>query len=218
VLNQAGRFAEAESVLNSPVLQNSASQQEIDNIRIASVIARADQLREKGKPDAAWNLVMPALRANPANTDLLLAMARVYQSDHMDDKADEIYTFVLRKSPRDKQALTGIVNLALARNDHDAARRAFSALEPSQDADYMMLAARVAAANGESQRAMSLLRTAQWRLQQGTEEDEGDVISDVVSSLAHAAGTADRPYQHQQHDAGFAGQDRDLDRWRRVAA
>ena len=29
---------------------------------------RADQLREKGKPDAAWNLVMPALRANPANT------------------------------------------------------------------------------------------------------------------------------------------------------
>jgi tetratricopeptide (TPR) repeat protein len=128
-------------VLNSPVLQNSASQQEIDNIRIASVIARADRLREKGKPDAAWNLVMPALRANPANTDLLLAMARVYQSDHMDDKADEIYTFVLRKSPRDKQALTGIVNLALARNDHDAARRAFSALEPSQDADYMMLAA-----------------------------------------------------------------------------
>jgi hypothetical protein len=109
-------------------------------------------------------------------------MARVYQSDHMDDKADEIYTFVLRKSPRDKQALTGIVNLALARNDHDAARRAFSALEPSQDADYMMLAARVAAANGENQRAMSLLRTAQWRLQQGTEEDESDVISDVVSS------------------------------------
>jgi tetratricopeptide (TPR) repeat protein len=140
VLNQAGRFAK-QSVLNSPVLQNSASQQEIDNIRIASVIARADRLREKGKPDAAWNLVMPALRANPANTDLLLAMARVYQSDHMDDKADEIYTFVLRKSPRDKQALTGIVNLALARNDHDAARRAFSALEPSQDADYMMLAA-----------------------------------------------------------------------------
>lgn len=181
VLNQAGRFAEAESVLNSPVLQNSASQQEIDNIRIASVIARADQLREKGKPDAAWNLVMPALRANPANTDLLLAMARVYQSDHMDDKADEIYTFVLRKSPRDKQALTGIVNLELARNDHEAARRAFSALEPSQDAEYMMLAARVAAANGEHQRAMSLLRTAQWRLQQGTEEDEGDVISDVVS-------------------------------------
>jgi hypothetical protein len=34
------------------VLQNSASQQEIDNIRIASVIARADRLREKGKPDA----------------------------------------------------------------------------------------------------------------------------------------------------------------------
>lgn len=45
----------------------------------------------------------------------------------------------------------------------------------------MMLAARVAAANGENQRAMSLLRTAQWRLQQGTEEDESDVISDVVS-------------------------------------
>lgn len=181
VLNQAGRFSEAESVLNAPALQNTASQQEIDTIRIASVIARADRLRERGKPDAAWNLVIPALRANPANTDLLLAAARVYQADHMDDKADEIYQYVLRKSPRDKQALTGIVNLALAREDNDAARRAFNALEPSQDADYMLLAARVAAANGDNQRAMSLLRTAQWRLQQGEVEDEDDVVSDVVS-------------------------------------
>lgn len=181
VLNQAGRFAEAESILSAPVLQNSTSQQEIDTIRVASVIARADRLREKGKPEAAWNLVMPALRANPTNTDLLLAVARVYQADHMDEKADEIYQYVLRKSPRDKQALTGIVNLALARDDTDAAKRAFSTLEPSQDADYMLLGARVAAANGENQRALSLLRTAQWRLQQSDVEDEGDVISDVIA-------------------------------------
>jgi Tfp pilus assembly protein PilF len=181
VLNQAGRFSEAESLLNAPVLQNSASQQEIDNIRLASVISRADRLREKGKPEAAWNLVMPALRANPTNTDLLLAVARVYQADHMDEKADEIYQYVLRKSPRDKQALTGTVNLALARGDADAAKRAFSTLEPGQDADYMLLGARVAAANGENQRAMSLLRTAQWRLQQSDEEDEGDVMSDIIA-------------------------------------
>lgn len=181
VLNQAGRFSEAESILSAPALQNSTSQQEIDNIRVASIIARADRLREKGKPDAAWNLVMPALRANPTNTDLLLAVARVYQADRMDDKADEIYQYVLRKSPGEKQALTGIVNLALARGDTDAAKRAFSTLEPSQDADYMLLGARVAAANGENQRAMSLLRTAQWRLQQSDVEDEGDVISDVIS-------------------------------------
>jgi len=180
VLNQAGQFAEAESILNAPALQNGTSQQEMNNIRTGSLIARADRLREKGQIGKAWNLLMPELQHNPTNTDLLLAVGRIYQADHMDDKATEIYQYVLRKSPRDKQALTGLVNLALARGDNDAARRAFSTLEPSQDADYMLLAARVAAANGENQRAMSLLRTAQWRLQQGDENDN-DELSAVMS-------------------------------------
>lgn len=180
VLNQAGQFAEAESILNAPALQNGASQQEINAIRTGNLIARADRLREKGQIGKAWNLLMPELQANPTNTDLLLSVARIYQADHMDEKATEIYQYVLRKSPRDKQALTGIVNLALARGDNDDARKAFASLEPSQDADYMLLAARVAAANGENQRAMSLLRTAQWRLQQGGEEDS-DELSSVMS-------------------------------------
>lgn len=180
VLNQAGQFAEAESLLNAPTLQNGTSQQEVNAIRTGNLIARADRLREKGQIGRAWSLLMPELQSNPTNTDLLLAVGRVYQADHMDEKATEIYQYVLRKSPRDKQALTGIVNLALARGDNDAARRAFSSLETSQDADYMLLAARVAAANGENQRAMSLLRTAQWRVQQGNDSDN-DELSSVMS-------------------------------------
>lgn len=180
VLNQAGQFAEAESLLNAPVLQNGASEQEMSAIRLGGLIVRADRLREKGQIGKAWSLLMPELQNNPTNTDLLLAVARVYQADHMDDKATEIYQYVLRKSPRDKQALTGMVNMALARGDNDEARRTFAGLEPSQDADYMLLAARVAAANGENQRAMSLLRTAQWRLQQGG-DDDSDELSSVMS-------------------------------------
>ncbi|XTZ39158.1 cellulose synthase subunit BcsC-related outer membrane protein [Salmonella enterica] len=180
VLNQAGLFAEAEGIVNSPVLQNGTSQQEMSVIRLGGLISRADRFREKGQIGKAWNLLMPELQSNPTNTDLLLAVARIYQADHMDEKATEIYQYVLRKSPRDKQALTGIVNLALARGDSDEARRAFTSLESSQDADYMLLAARVAAANGENQRAMSRLRTAQWRVQQGN-DDTSDELSSVMS-------------------------------------
>lgn len=181
VLNQAGQFAEAESVLNAPALQNNVTQDEINSVRTGNLIARADRLRERGKIGAAWELVMPALQANPTSIDLLLAVARVYQADGMEEKAGEIYQYVLRKSPRDKEALTGIVNLALARGDNAQARRAFSALESSQDADYTLLAARVAAANGESQRAMSLLRTAQWRLQQGDDNGDEGALSDIMA-------------------------------------
>lgn len=181
VLNQAGQFAEAESVLNAPALQNTLSQDEINSVRISTLIARADRLRERGKIGAAWNTVMPALQANPTHSDLLLAVARIYQADGMDEKAGEIYQYVLRKSPRDKQALTGVINLALARGDNVQARQAFYALETSQDADYTLLAARVAAANGESQRAMSLLRTAQWRLQQSDDNGDSDAISDIMA-------------------------------------
>lgn len=181
VLNQSGQFAQAESVINAPALQNASTQEEITAIRMGNLITRADQLREKGNIAAAWNLVMPILHANPTNTDLLLAVARIYQADHMNDKAREIYQYVLRKSPRDKQALTGMVNLALARGDNEGARQAFTALEPSQNTDYLLLAARVAAANGENQRAMSLLRTAQWHMQDSNEGNADDAISDVLS-------------------------------------
>ncbi len=123
---------------------------------------------------------MPELQANPTNTDLLLSVARVYQADHMDEKATEIYQYVLRKSPRDKQALTGIVNwrwrVVITTMPAKHSRR----WNPAGDADYMLLAARVAAANGENQRAMSLLRTAQWRLQQGG-DDDSDELSSVMS-------------------------------------
>lgn len=181
VLNQAGLFAQAESVLNAPALQNASSQEEIDRIRLANLITQADTLRAHNKIRAAWDLVMPALRNNPTNTDLLLTVARIYQADHMTDKADEIYQYVLRKSPQDRQALTGEVWLSLARNDSDKAKQYFSQLEPNQNTDYLLLAAHVAAAQGQNQQAMSLLRTARWRIQSDDVSNGDDAINSVLS-------------------------------------
>lgn len=169
VLTKAGLFAEAESILHAPMLQEGVTPEEKNAIRIGNVIARADSLREQGESGRAWKLLMPELQINPTRSDLLLAMGRVYQAEHMYDKAREIYQFVLRGSPREREALVGLTHLALTRGEGLTARQAFASLEPSQEASYMLLAARVAAANGEHKRALRLLRTLQWRLQK---EDE----------------------------------------------
>jgi len=172
VLTQAGRFAEAESILHAPMLQEGIAPEEKHAIRIGNLIARADRLREQGESGRAWKLLMPELQINPTQSDLLLAMGRVYQAERMYDKAREIYQFVLRRSPREREALLGLTHLALARGEGLAARQAFASLEPSQEAAYTLLAARVAAANGENRRAMRLLRTVQWRLQKDDERSD----------------------------------------------
>lgn len=172
VLTRAGLFAEAESILHAPMLQEGIAPEEKHAIRIGNVIVRADRLREQGESGRAWKLLMPELQINPTQSDLLLAMGRVYQAERMYDKAREIYQFVLRRSPREREALIGLTQLALARGEGLAARQAFASLEPSQQADYMLLAARVAAANGENRRAMRLLRSIQWRLQKDAERSD----------------------------------------------
>lgn len=164
VLNQAGLFAEAQAILNDPSLQSQSTAEEIAKVRSGSVIPQSDKLREQGNVGAAYDLLMTALHDDPKNEDLLLAMGRVYLSDHMYGKADEIYTFLLRHNPQNQQAIEGAINAALAENNAAAAQRLLAGLTPSRKPDYLLLSARVAQAAGKPQQALALLRTAKWRL------------------------------------------------------
>ncbi|MEA9389006.1 cellulose synthase subunit BcsC-related outer membrane protein [Acerihabitans sp. TG2] len=165
VLNQAGLFAQAQAILNDPSLQSQSTAEEIAKVRSGSIIPQADKLREQGHVAAAYGLLMTALHDDPKNEDLLLAMARVYLSDHMYSKADEIYAFLLRHNAHNQQAIEGAINAALAENNATTAQRLLTGLTPSRKPDYLLLCARVAQAAGKTQQAIALLRTAKWRLQ-----------------------------------------------------
>ncbi|WP_413649066.1 cellulose synthase subunit BcsC-related outer membrane protein [Pantoea sp. B65] len=200
VLNQAGRFAEAESVINAPALLNTSSEQQIRQVQSGYLISRADLLRQQGDIAGAWQIIMPALKATPTDTALLLATARIYQADDMADKAGEIYHYILRRDPRNREALYGAVNLALANHDAEAAQQSFRLLDPSQDADYFLLSARVAAANGNNTQAMALLRSAQWRLQQNSNPLTAITTDDALSRVLSVPSSAQQVQQSTRTD------------------
>ena len=60
---------------------------------------RADSLRQQGKIEEARAVLAAALRGDPENTDMLMAMARVHDAAGEREQARAIYQGVLRREP-----------------------------------------------------------------------------------------------------------------------
>lgn len=93
VLNQAGLTDEAATVLNNPAIAASSTPQALSRLRQGAVISQADTLRERGQYAAAYNKLIVALQNDPQNTELMLAMARLYQSGKMNAQAAKVYNY-----------------------------------------------------------------------------------------------------------------------------
>lgn len=76
---------------------------------------RADSLRQAGKIAAARSVLTAALKKDPENVDMLMALARVHVAAHEPQQARDIYQNILKKTPGDVSA-----RLALARAMGDA--------------------------------------------------------------------------------------------------
>lgn len=87
VLNQAGLTGEAQNLISNPQLQASSAPTQLASIRNGYVINEADRLREQGNYAAAYDKLIRAMQSDPQNTDLMFAMARLYQSGKMNKEA-----------------------------------------------------------------------------------------------------------------------------------
>jgi tetratricopeptide (TPR) repeat protein len=83
VLNQAGLNTEAQRFLSSPELLARSTPSQLAGVRNGYVINDADRLREQGNYAAAYDKLIRALQNDPQNTDLMFAMARLYQTGKM---------------------------------------------------------------------------------------------------------------------------------------
>lgn len=164
VLNQAGLTGEAETLLNNPVIVTASTRSEIARIRQGSVINQADELRERGQYAAAYDKLIVALQSDPQNTDLMLAMARLYQSGKMDQQAARVYNYVLSREPDSESARAGAINAALAQGDVGRAGQLVAGMQGPRTVDRMVLEARVAEAQGDHRQALALLRSAKGRM------------------------------------------------------
>ncbi|QXQ05066.1 BCSC C-terminal domain-containing protein [Sphingosinicellaceae bacterium] len=126
------------------------------------VVAQADRMRTDGQYAPAFDLLQGAWQASPGNTDILGALARLYQSGGMSPQASQTYQLVLRTSPNDKGALIGLIDTAGSTGDYALARSALDRavrLDPSDYSTYLA-AARMERARGDEGLSARYLKRA----------------------------------------------------------
>jgi thioredoxin-like negative regulator of GroEL len=164
VLNQAGLSNEAQTFLQNPQIQSSTTPTEMANMRNGFVINQADQLREQGQYAAAYDKLVVALQADPQNRDLMLAMARLYQSGKLNKQAGQVYNYLMTNDTPTQDARVGAINVALGEGDTQRAQELMKGLNGPRTPDRLLLAARVAEAQGDHQQALAMLRSAKGKM------------------------------------------------------
>ncbi|WP_337263880.1 MULTISPECIES: cellulose biosynthesis protein BcsC [unclassified Serratia (in: enterobacteria)] len=192
VLNQAGLSQEADAWLNNPALLAKSSAREIGQLRNGGVINEADKLRLQGQYGAAYDKLIAALQNDPQNADIMLAMGRLYQSGNMNKEAGQVYNYLLSRNSLNQGAREGAAGVALADGDVSKAKQLLGGLPAVKTPDQLLLAARVAQADGNYTQAMSLLREAKSRL-------SGVSVSSTGNGQALIGGLrlADNPFATQ---------------------
>lgn len=164
VLNKAGLDNEAQAFLANPELQARSTPTQLAGIRNGYVINEADQLREQGNYAAAYDKLMRAMQSDPQNTDLMFAMARLYQTGKMNKEAGVVYDYLITRDTDDQAARVGAIDVALAENNVEKAQTLAGGLRNDGSADRMLLLARLEEAKGNHQQAMTYLRSARGKL------------------------------------------------------
>jgi thioredoxin-like negative regulator of GroEL len=166
ILYKAGLTDDAKKLLQDPQLKASSTPLQLARARNIYVINEADRLRQTENYSSAYNILTLALQNDPSNTDLMLAMARLYQSGKMPAQADQIYTYLLDNAldTFDQEARVSAINLALARGDKTKARELADGLKEIDTPERLLLLARLSEAEGDHQQALANLRRAKGKL------------------------------------------------------
>ncbi|HEY2454940.1 MAG TPA: cellulose synthase subunit BcsC-related outer membrane protein [Scandinavium sp.] len=164
VLNQAGLTREAQSLLSNPTLQAGSTPTQLASIRNGYVINEADRLREQGNYAGAYDKLIGALQNDPQNTDLMFAMARLYQTGKMNKEAGVVYDYLMTRDTPTQDARSGAIDVALSEGNNDHAADLARGLRNDNSPDRLLLLARVEEAQGNHQQAMTYLRSARGKL------------------------------------------------------
>ncbi|MCX8958365.1 cellulose biosynthesis protein BcsC [Erwinia psidii] len=182
VLNQAGLSGEAQRFLSNPELQSRSTPGQLAGMQNGYLINEADRLRNQGEYAAAYDKLIGALQHDPQNTDLMFAMARLYQSGKMNSQAGVVYDYLMTRDTPAQDARIGAINVALTQHDVPKAKSLVAGLHGEQTPERLLLMARVAEAGGDRQQALAYLRTAHAKINgvQQTSDGSRPVIGGMV--------------------------------------
>jgi tetratricopeptide (TPR) repeat protein len=134
----------------------------LTEMRIAQRLRQAEEVRQSGNIARAYDLLEPALRANPDDPRLVMALAGLYDQAGEHDRATSLYRYALTLDNRNLDAYQGMVQASLATGREDEADRYLDeALRIAPDSRKLhVLAGRVAKARGDDGRALRYFRRA----------------------------------------------------------
>ncbi|WP_199015783.1 cellulose biosynthesis protein BcsC [Shimwellia pseudoproteus] len=164
VLNQAGMNAQASQWLANPELQARSTPTQLAGLQNGYVINEADRLRESGNYAAAYDRLIRAMQQDPQNTDLMFAMARLYQSGKMNKEAGVVYDYLMTRDTPTQDARAGAIDVALAADNVERARQLAAGLRDTSTPQRKILLARIEEADGNHQQALALLRSARGQV------------------------------------------------------
>ncbi|EIZ78057.1 cellulose synthase subunit C [Novosphingobium sp. Rr 2-17] len=165
VLARAGRTDLAQQALaraaqlagNSPDGQRAYAR-----INAGMMVSQADNARLAGRYAESFDILQSAYGAAPDNPEILMGIARLYQSGGMPGKAAQSFQMVLQRRPGDKDALLGLADTAQAAGDREMSQQAQRQLLRQYPQDYQvrMMLASVERARGNERAAIGLLKDA----------------------------------------------------------
>lgn len=190
VLYQTGFKDKAEDLLNNPTILANSTPLQIAQARNIYIINQSDSLRKGGKFAEAYDILTAALQINPKNTDLMLAIGRLYQSGKLNDNAQSVYQYLLDndKDTPEQDALVGAINIALLKGNVEKAVSFSEQLKQVTSPDRLLLLARIEEAKGGNAKAMAYLRQARSKLL-GLEEHRAS-----TSAMVGGMVLADNPF------------------------
>lgn len=178
-------------------------QRGLDDLRVAWVVRRADQLREQGDVKGALVEAKRALARHPDDTRLLSVFGRALYHSGEVEQAEEIYARVLAEQPRNLEAREGAIMAAAALNQTDrveALAREGLRQQPA-DPPMLLLAGRAAAMIGEDDRALRTLAQAR----EGSGPELREEIDTEIARIHRRRAVRAGPSFEVRHRVGEAG-------------
>ncbi|QSX35314.1 BCSC C-terminal domain-containing protein [Shewanella avicenniae] len=228
VMIKAGADEEAESLLTRLTQRRDlapADWQDIEKIRNAITVAKADKLRLKDNFAEAYDLLAQRLRVAPNDESLLLAMARLYLSGDKGKKSLQIYRYTMEHNPNSDDAIKGAVETAIAVNELKQAEEILRGLngDKAKEPEMLLLAAKVARADGNSRRAINLLYQSRqqlfqdepqqpWLMASGSNPGFDNPFAPRAAQAAKQDG-GDNPWRRPQWLPGSGSPETELANW-----
>jgi cellulose synthase operon protein C len=166
LLLQASRHEELEAELillrDEPNLSPREAR-DLDSLRVANFVRRADGATEAGDPELALIYLRPLLREDPESAQVLNALGRQLFASGAYRQAESVFLPLLERDPDDMEARQGAIlaSLRLGRK-RQATRLIEEGIENhADDAAMLLIAGRAEAMVGNDGKAMKHLRYAQ---------------------------------------------------------